>query len=368
MAKNKRKDYVIRRTDDWQAWQQREDRLFKGFPVKIKRYQERVAIAGKNLRRSSAVLNRLMISIDANIEYHRILEANVGVPGLDCPECAQRQPFYDFYFSASCTRGREAVCRKCIAGKNKQKFNPQAAKLKRQENYEGRLRIQVATSVKRHIAKVTGEYCESSVGSIWLQIEESCGYNHIELAAVIETQFASNMHWGNQITPKKGGSFGWHLDHIIPHHYFKYDSLSHPDFADCWALKNLRPYGAVKNMQKGNRILYTSLSNSFRRGIHKAIAGELYTDGVWKHLDYDNLEAKKILEEKFAAAGGMNWSNWGKFWQIDHIIPKAKLAYVNPAGENFKKCWSLVNLQPLRRSTNAAKGSRHDGCKWFHNY
>ncbi len=45
----------------------------------------------------------------------------------------------------------------------------------------------------------------------------------------------------------------WHLDHIIPHSKFSYDSMNDPEFKKCWDLSNLRPYSAKKNIQDGNR-------------------------------------------------------------------------------------------------------------------
>jgi len=54
--------------------------------------------------------------------------------------------------------------------------------------------------------------------------------------------------------------------------------------------------------------------------------------------------------EKF----GVDINNYGK-WEVDHIVPKSKLRFKEIGDSNFKKCWSLNNLQPLDKYENRAK-------------
>ena len=70
-------------------------------------------------------------------------------------------------------------------------------------------------------------------------------YTSQELKEHIEKQFDEHMTWENQ------GSY-WHVDHIIPHAYFNYDNLTHPDFQKCWALENLQPLEATENLRKNS--------------------------------------------------------------------------------------------------------------------
>ena len=357
------KEKFVRRNDNWQDWKVREEKLIKSFPGKLRHLEEKW---GKD----SKQVDKMLKAIDINYSYHGILETTGKTTMLTCKHCNKSQPFYEFHFNA---RGGSAArktshCRTCTAAINKSKHDSKAEKLKRKENYRSRIKISVACSIKRHIAKVTGVYCDLTTRKIWNTIKSTCGYDHNELVKHLEMQFTPNMTWYNQVTPKKPGEFGWHMDHIEPHSKFKYDSLQHPDFARCWALKNLRPLEAVMNIQKGNKKLYQIFQSSYRQGIKKAIKGEVYTRGVWKHLDYSNLEAKKILEKKFSVENGMSWDNWGEVWQLDHIEPVAKLAYTSPECKNFKKCWKLKNLQPLSAEINNSKSSRYKNKIWFHNY
>ena len=46
----------------------------------------------------------------------------------------------------------------------------------------------------------------------------------------------------------------WQIDHIIPQSSLPFDSFEHPNFKKCWALENLRPLEAMKNIKKSNKI------------------------------------------------------------------------------------------------------------------
>ena len=227
-----------------------------------------------------------------------------------------------------------------------------------------KLRTIVATSIRKKINKDSGSYQDGfGVAPCWRALTEKCGYTHEQLVEHIERQFTPNMNWGNQRTPKCPGKFGWHLDHIIPHSSFNYTSFNDADFVKCWSLDNLQPLQARMNMQKADKDLYASHSYSFRDGVKR---NEVCESGIWKFLSYTNLDAKKYIEKQFE--NGMTWENHGTVWQIDHIDPLAHLAYLGESDENFKKAWSLKNLQPLMRSDNASKSSIFENELWIHNY
>jgi hypothetical protein len=56
----------------------------------------------------------------------------------------------------------------------------------------------------------------------------------------------------------------------------------------------------------------------------------------------------------------MNRENYGLFWEVDHKIPVAAFNFQTPEDPDFKKCWSLKNLQPLGKSENRRKQDRVD--------
>ena len=86
-----------------------------------------------------------------------------------------------------------------------------------------------------------------------------------------------------------------------------------------------------------------------------------------KYLPYSIQELKDHLEKQFEP--WMTWEKWGAYksddypgdsstwkWQIDHIIPQSVLPYTSMNDNNFKKCWALENLRPLRADINHHEG------------
>ena len=59
------------------------------------------------------------------------------------------------------------------------------------------------------------------------------------------------------------------------------------------------------------------------------------------------------LENQFTPE--MNWDNYGKYWEVDHINPKSLFHYTSADDLEFKECWSLGNLQPLEKIKNIKK-------------
>lgn len=79
----------------------------------------------------------------------------------------------------------------------------------------------------------------------------------------------------------------------------------------------------------------------------------------WRKLaGYSTDELKKHLEDKFNE--NMNWGNYGSYWEIDHIMPRSSFKFFDYNDLEFKKCWSLSNLQPLEKSKNREKSNKLD--------
>jgi len=73
------------------------------------------------------------------------------------------------------------------------------------------------------------------------------GYGREQLRTHLERQFADGMSWANYGT--------WHVDHIVPLAAFEYQSPADEEFRAAWALSNLRPLWAEKNIAKGAKRL-----------------------------------------------------------------------------------------------------------------
>ena len=73
----------------------------------------------------------------------------------------------------------------------------------------------------------------------------------------------------------------------------------------------------------------------------------------WEELvGYTLHDLQSHLEKQFT--NGMSWDNYGK-WHIDHIRPMCSFNITDYQCEDFKKCWSLGNLQPLWALDNQIK-------------
>jgi hypothetical protein len=92
---------------------------------------------------------------------------------------------------------------------------------------------------------------------------------------------------------------------------------------------------------------YIALSLRDKNGVHRR--GSL--------LGYNRQQLVEHLERQFLP--GMTWGNYGRNgWHVDHIIPVSAFNFNGPDDYDFKRCWSLNNLQPMWAKDNISKGAR----------
>jgi len=72
-------------------------------------------------------------------------------------------------------------------------------------------------------------------------------------------------------------------------------------------------------------------------------------------LQYTPEELIKHLELQFK--DDMIWENYGE-WHVDHIKPISSFNIVEMGDEEFMKCWSLSNLQPMWGEENIRKSNK----------
>ena len=108
---------------------------------------------------------------------------------------------------------------------------------------------------------------------------------------------------------------------------------------------------------KEQRLRYynnNKVNMNFSRQMRKALNG-LKNGMSWESLvGYTVIDLKIHLEKLFT--DGMEWENYGE-WHIDHIIPVSSFVITSINDEEFNKCWSLDNLQPLWAKDNLSKGA-----------
>jgi 5-methylcytosine-specific restriction endonuclease McrA len=81
-------------------------------------------------------------------------------------------------------------------------------------------------------------------------------------------------------------------------------------------------------------------------------------------LGYSSNDLKKHLESKFDKY--MSWETYGKYWQVDHIIPVSFFKESTP----INMVNSLENLRPLEKNYNLSRGNKLDdfGLEIFKKY
>jgi 5-methylcytosine-specific restriction endonuclease McrA len=126
---------------------------------------------------------------------------------------------------------------------------------------------------------------------------------------------------------------------------------------DRWRKANPEKVAAYKATayQKPEVKISMALSGNIRNHIARGSK----TGRRWEGLvGYTVDQLKAHLEKGFKS--GMTWDNYGPYWHIDHKIPVSAFNFSTPDDIDFKRCWSLNNLQPLEARLNEQKGNRLD--------
>lgn len=111
--------------------------------------------------------------------------------------------------------------------------------------------------------------------------------------------------------------------------------------------------------RKSSAKLRNAIDGKLKSCLASAICNSLQGRKQGRHWEflvgYTVEQLKQYLEKQFT--DGMSWQNYGK-WHIDHIRPKSSFQFLSPDDEDFKKCWSLSNLQPLWAKDNLQKHNK----------
>lgn len=81
-----------------------------------------------------------------------------------------------------------------------------------------------------------------------------------DLREHLEKHFEPWMNWqnygiyrANAWNDDDTSTWTWHIDHVIPQSLLSYTSMEDDNFKKCWALANLRPLAAKRNVLEGNK-------------------------------------------------------------------------------------------------------------------
>jgi hypothetical protein len=116
------------------------------------------------------------------------------------------------------------------------------------KEYNKRKAIKEASSVQGILNKSMRTYMCRSLrgmkgGRRW---ESLAGYSVNKLKTHLEKQFVTGMSWEEREK--------WHIDHKIPLSVFNFNKPEDIDFKKAWALENLQPMWAAKNISKGAKL------------------------------------------------------------------------------------------------------------------
>ena len=127
-----------------------------------------------------------------------------------------------------------------------------------------------------------------------------------------------------------------------------------------WREENIDKFRQIKRDYERNRKskdpLYKLISN-FRTAIYQV----LKECNVEKNKHYFNIlqytpeDLISHLESQFKDT--MSWDNYGE-WHVDHILPITYFNIVEMGDDEFMKCWSLDNLQPMWGKENIRKSNK----------
>ncbi len=98
------------------------------------------------------------------------------------------------------------------------------------------------------------------------------------------------------------------------------------------------------------------IQNNISRALHRVLKEKKYYQ---KWEDIVGFSAKDLinhLSKQFER--GMTLENYGTYWNIDHRIPISWFNYTSIYDEEFKRCWSLQNLQPKLNIDNIKKSDK----------
>lgn len=127
-----------------------------------------------------------------------------------------------------------------------------------------------------------------------------------------------------------------------------------------WREKNIDKHRENKRnyerTRKSNDPLYKLVAN-FRTAIWTVLK-ENNMDKYGHYfeiLQYSPEQLAYHLEKQFSE--GMTWENYGD-WHVDHISPITSFNFHEIGDNEFMKCWSLDNLQPMWADENIRKSNK----------
>lgn len=171
-----------------------------------------------------------------------------------CSICKQEKPLTAFSKRASRKSGYRSECKVCQSQNMKQYFVKNRKRiLNRNKQYKKRTKYPTYYTKRRYHSDIQFRLCQVLRARLRSAIKTSqkigsaiknLGCSVPKLIEHLESQFQSNMSWGNY------GS-GWEIDHIKPLSLF--DLTNRKEIEQACHYTNLQPLWKLDNIRKGNK-------------------------------------------------------------------------------------------------------------------
>lgn len=140
------------------------------------------------------------------------------------------------------------------------------------------------------------------------------------------------------------------------------DYNNRPDIKEKKQIYNKEYHSDAEHMKRANILLnkkyetniYYKLNMIMISSFSALLSGRTNNSQVIiQRCGYTAQQLRQHIESQFTPE--MNWSNYGSYWELDHIIPRFKFYYESFDDEQFKQCWALSNLRPLTVKENRSR-------------
>lgn len=253
-----------------------------------------------------------------------------------CSKCGNIHPatLDHFGFNAGCADGLQPDCRKCRLTRQNARYwaNPEESRAKMNADKEGNLRRGRQYRDKwRAINKSKVRVSAESIRTC-----PSCGEEKPLSSEFFHKRAHHRSGFSSKCKPCANAK-NQERRSRNPEHYRQYEAAR-----------------TVRRRSNPTERLHTRVGNAVRAWAKLTRTGK---KSSWAMiLGYDAAQLRSHLERQFT--GSMSWSNYGKLWVVDHIVPLASFQITSVHCEEFKAAWAIHNLRPLGAKANATKADR----------
>jgi len=116
--------------------------------------------------------------------------------------------------------------------------------------------------------------------------------------------------------------------------------------------KRARDFMKKKRSQDNGFKIKQNISRRIRHLLTKS--NSIKKDSTIEYVGCTTEELKEYIESLMT--NKMKWDNYGKIWEIDHIMPCSSIDHTDQ--QQVKRCWHYTNLRPITIYQNRSKHAK----------